>query len=83
MAISLGEGSLDALFGILGGVTGRIAFYTVLLPYLSGILGPDFGTISLNSSILNNYIFWGIAITLSVLFITLSFWMHKIEKGKR
>ena len=81
LAISLGEGSLDALFGILGGLLGGL-LYTVLLPYLSGILGPDFGTISLNSSILNNYIFWGIAIILSVLFITLSFWMHKIEKVK-
>lgn len=81
LAISLGEGSLDALFGILGGLLGGL-FYTVLLPYISGILGPDLGTISLNSSISNNYIFWGIAIILSVLFISLSFWMHKIEKVK-
>ena len=48
MAVSLGEGSLDALVGIIGGLLGGL-FYTLVLPGINGILGPNFGNISLYS----------------------------------
>ncbi len=45
MAVSLGEGSLDALVGIIGGLLGGYVF-TILLPYLQGIIGKNLGKIS-------------------------------------
>src|SRR5664279_2388733 len=46
LAVSLGEGSLDALLGITGALFGGFV-YTVLLPFTKQILGPDLGSISL------------------------------------
>ena len=40
LAVSLGEGSLDAFTGILGGLTVGLV-YTILIPYISPVLGPD------------------------------------------
>ncbi len=45
-SVSLGEGSVDALFGIIGALAGGF-IYTILLPAIQGILGPDLGTYSL------------------------------------
>jgi uncharacterized protein len=41
MAISLGEGSIDALTGIIGALAGGL-LYTILVPSIKSILGPDF-----------------------------------------
>ncbi len=46
LAISLGEGRLDALTGIAGGLLGGWV-YTIMLPVLSPVLGPDLGKLSL------------------------------------
>ena len=46
MAISAGQGSLDALVGIVGGLDGGLAF-TLLQPRLVPLLGPDLGPQSL------------------------------------
>ena len=48
LPVSLGEGSLDALIGILGGLVAGLVF-TIILPFIHGILGPDFGDITLKS----------------------------------
>ena len=53
LPISLGEGSLDALIGILGGIVGGIV-YTIILPSIHGVLGPDLGNISLKSLVGDN-----------------------------
>ncbi len=79
LAISLGEGSLDALFGILGGLSGGL-LYTVFIPAISGVLGPDLGAVSLESIIQNKSIFWVLVLLLSALFIGVSFWLNKIER---
>jgi len=81
LAISLGEGSLDALIGILGGLAGGIV-YTLLLPLIQGSLGPNFGNVSLNSIIGTNSLFYILIFILGGIFIGASFWLHKIEKGK-
>ncbi|NOX86157.1 MAG: YeeE/YedE family protein, partial [Chlorobi bacterium] len=44
--VSLGEGALDALVGIIGGLFGGLVF-TLVLPAIQSILGPDLGKISL------------------------------------
>ncbi len=48
MAISLGQGSLDALVGIIGGLAGGYVF-TIVLPYIQGIIGPNLGKVSVYS----------------------------------
>jgi uncharacterized membrane protein YedE/YeeE len=80
MAISLGEGSLDALTGIFGGLAGGF-FYTVISPSIKGLLGPDLGNISLMSLTGNNALFYILTVVLGGLFIWAAFYMHKKEKA--
>ena len=42
LPISLGQGSLDALWGIIGGLAGGI-LYTVLYPFIIPLLGENLG----------------------------------------
>lgn len=81
MAISFGEGSMDALTGIFGGLLGGV-FYTLVLPYISPILGPNFGSISFNSLMGTNALFFIILLLISALFMGVSFWLQKIDKVK-
>jgi len=82
LPVSLGEGSLDALVGILGGLVAGL-LYTILLPSIHGILGPDFGNITLKSSFGENaFLFYVLVIIISGFLITLSFWIHRLEKTK-
>ncbi len=80
LAISLGEGSTDALIGVIGGLFGGL-IYTVLLPSIQGILGPDLGKISVNSLAGgNSAFFYIITVVLGLIFIGIAFGVHKIEK---
>ena len=80
MAVSLGEGSLDALVGIVGGLISGVLF-TVLLPSMQGILGPNLGSISLNSLIGNHPVaFYSLVFIIGALFVALAFGLHKLEK---
>jgi uncharacterized membrane protein YedE/YeeE len=81
LAISVGEGSTDALIGIIGGLVGGLV-YTLLLPSITGILGPDFGSISLNSLIGTNFVFYLLSFITAGIFIVISFWLHKKDKIK-
>ncbi len=73
LAISLGEGRLDALVGIAGGLLGGW-FYTITLPSLSIALGPDFGKLSLlNLTGGFNAVFYLILIVISAALIFFSF----------
>lgn len=82
LAISLGEGSLDALIGIVGGLIGGLA-YTVLLPSFKAILGPDLGNLSLFSIIgQQNIVFYLLVFLIGALFIYASFWLNEKEKTK-
>jgi uncharacterized protein len=80
LAISLGEGSTDALLGIAGGLLGGVV-YTLVLPSIQGILGPNLGSISLNSLTgTNPTVFYVLVFVLGVAFAGIAFWVHKIEK---
>ncbi len=81
LAISLGEGSLDALTGILGGLAAGLV-YTIIVPHISSVLGPDLGAISLNSIVGTNAIFYILLFIIGGIFIGASFWLNKIEKTK-
>ncbi len=79
--ISVGEGSIDALIGLIGGLFGGW-IYTMMVPLVQGFLGPDFGAISLNSLIGTNWIFYMFTLISGSLFIAISFWLHKKDKIK-
>ncbi len=82
LPISLGEGSVDALFGIIGGLLGGL-LYTILLPTISPILGANLGAINLNtmmggaSSLLFILVF-----IIGAIFIAAAFFLNKKEEGK-
>lgn len=80
LAISLGEGSIDALIGIIGGLFGGLVF-TLLLPSIEPFLGPDLGSISILSLIGDGYIFIIISIIIASFFIWVSFWLNKKEES--
>ncbi|MFV0591476.1 MAG: YeeE/YedE thiosulfate transporter family protein [Draconibacterium sp.] len=80
LAISLGEGSLDALLGIIGGILAGVV-YTLVLPSIQGILGPNLGTISLRSIIDNNLVFYMLVFLVGAVFIGAAFVLNKTEKS--
>jgi len=80
LAISVGEGSVDALIGIVGGLFGGLV-YTLILPFISGILGPNLGSLSVNSLVGTNALFFIISTIIAIIFIIIPFWLHKKEKA--
>lgn len=81
LAISLGEGSIDALVGIVGGLTGGVV-YTSISPFINPMLGPNLGAISLNSLTGTNTLFFIILLMVGALFIGIAFWLQKMDKIK-
>ena len=80
LAISLGEGSLDALTGIIGGLLGGLV-YTLMVPSIEPILGPNMGSISLFSLAGHQpVLFYVLLFTVGVAFIGAAFGVHKLEK---
>ena len=81
LAVSLGEGSIDALIGIIGGLIGGFV-YTILLPTFHSILGPDFGNISLYTLIgQHQLMFFLLTIVIGVAFVWAAFKLNKKEKA--
>jgi uncharacterized membrane protein YedE/YeeE len=81
LSISLGEGSVDALSGIIGGLFGGF-IYTLLLPFIQNILGPDLGSISLFTLLGHNQIiFYTIDIIIGGAFVWIAFVLNKKEKA--
>ncbi len=81
LAISLGEGSIDAFIGIIGGLLGGL-FYTLVLPFIQPVLGPNLGAISLNSLVESRTLFFILIFLIGAIFIFLAFGLHKIDKTK-
>lgn len=81
LAISLGEGSLDALVGILGGLAGGLV-YTLILPAIQPFLGPNLGVISISSLMGAGVPYYLVTILMGAAFIGIAFWLHKVEKLK-
>lgn len=81
LPVSLGEGSVDALIGIIGGLVGGF-IYTVAVPSIQNILGPDLGSFSLYTLIgRHHFIFYLVDIIIGVAFIWAAFWLNKKDKG--
>ncbi|MCF6240068.1 MAG: YeeE/YedE family protein [Bacteroidales bacterium] len=81
LAVSMGEGSIDALIGILGGLLGGIS-YTFILPFIKPALGTNLGSLSLNSLLGTNILFFILIFIIGSAFILASFWLQKIDKNK-
>jgi uncharacterized protein len=82
LAVSLGEGSIDALVGIVGGLVGGIV-YTLLLPSIQSILGPDLGNISLFTLVgQHQFIFYLLNIIIGAAFVWMAFKLNKKENSK-
>jgi uncharacterized membrane protein YedE/YeeE len=82
LPVSLGQGSIDALFGMLGGFFAGF-IYTLLSPFIHESLGPNLGVISLATVMDQNT--WGFYVVIFIIgsvFIGIAFWLNKIEKKK-
>ncbi len=81
LAVSLGEGSVDALIGIVGGLLGGWAF-TLLLPSIQGVLGPNLGKLSLHSVLADSpFIYYLTLLILGMLIIYAAFYIQIKEKS--
>lgn len=81
LPISLGQGSLDALTGIFGGLAGALV-YMLLSPGMQIILGPDLGSISLHSIAGGGFPFYLSLVIMGCAFMGIALWMNKLdEKG--
>ena len=81
LPISLGEGSIDALLGIIGGLVGGLV-YTILLPSIQSILGPDLGSISLYTLVgQHQFVFYFLDIIIGIAFVWIGFILNRKEKS--
>lgn len=85
LPISLGQGSLDAGIGILGGLLGGLTF-TMLEPEISGLLGPNLGSESLYT-LVGSYGIWFhiilFSIGLGLMYLAYRMHLREPEKGKK
>ena len=82
LLISLGEGSLDALAGIIGGIAGGVTFY-LAAPFLSPVMVVNLGKLSLHSITGGfNIPYFLIVTLLSVSLLWGAFFLHRTENGK-
>lgn len=81
MFISAGEGSIDAVIGIIGGLFGGLVF-TLILPFIKGILGVSMGDLSLNYYISSKLVFFIIVLIFAGILIVGAFLLNKKEKSK-
>lgn len=82
LLVSLGEGSLDALAGIIGGIAGSVVFY-LTATRLHFLYTPDFGKVTLYSVAGDfNLLYLAGVVVMSFLMIWGAFRLHRMEKGK-
>lgn len=76
LPVSLGEGSLDALFGIVGGIVGGVVF-TAVQPSVANLFGPNLGSVSfLSLAGIGSFAYYAIAIIVGVAFIIIAFFLQ-------
>ena len=79
--VSAGEGSLDAMVGILGGLAGGL-IYTLLLPVLGTLLGPNLGTFSLHTAFAADpFLFYSLMVPSGLVFIGIAFVIQRLDKS--
>jgi uncharacterized membrane protein YedE/YeeE len=82
MPVSIGQGSIDALIGMIGGLVASL-LYTILSPYIHEVLGPDLGKLSLSLNDDPNSIYhYLLVLIIGSIFISIAFWLNKIEMKK-
>lgn len=82
LPISLGQGALDALVGIIGGLLGGLVF-TLSYDSISPFFGENYGNISVYSLTKDTpALFYTIALLFGVALMYFAFWLHKKEQGK-
>ena len=79
VAVSLGQGNLDALVGIIGGLCGSLIF-AVAYPYLTTYFGPDLGSLSLRSLLPDNTLFWTATIAAAILFMGIALLLQRLQR---
>ncbi|MFA5327187.1 MAG: YeeE/YedE thiosulfate transporter family protein [Prolixibacteraceae bacterium] len=78
LVVSAGEGAVDAMLGIVGGLLGGIAF-SLTYPKISWVLGADYGNLSVFTLAGSPVLYLIIAILVSVTMIALAFYLDKIK----
>lgn len=80
LPISLGQGSLDALWGIIGGVAGGIVF-TIVYPFITPLLGEDLGKLSLYTIVGDEFsiLYIVIALIISTIMTVGAFLLHRLD----
>ncbi len=81
LPISMGEGSLDALTGFFGALAGGIV-YTIFVPSIKNILGPDLGQIALKTATDNNILFYLLVFIIGASMVVIAFWLNNLEKAR-
>lgn len=79
LPISLGQGSLDALIGIIGGICGGIV-YTMIVPFIQNLLGPDLGKYSLETAIQSKTVYYTLVSLFGLILVGIAFLLNKIER---
>ena len=81
LPISLGEGSVDALIGIIGGIIGGIV-YTLIQPAIQGMLGPDLGKHTLQSALGGGALYYLLTFVFGLVLVGIAFLLNKLENKK-
>ena len=81
LPVSLGEGSMDALVGIIGGICGGIV-YTLIQPSIQGMLGPDLGKPSLQSALGGGPLYYILVFVIGSLMVGIAFLLNKIDRKR-
>jgi uncharacterized membrane protein YedE/YeeE len=81
LPISLGEGSVDALIGIIGGIAGGIV-YTLIQPAIQGMLGPDLGKHTLQSALGGGALYYLLTFVFGLVLVGIAFLLNKLENKK-
>ena len=81
LVISLGDGAIDAFIGVIGGLTAG-ASYTLVLPYIKGILGPALGKLALSSLLTTPFLLLPLVFALGLSLVWLAFWLHRMDVSK-
>ncbi len=79
VAISLGQGRLDALVGIVGALCGSLVFAD-LYPRIVPLLGPDFGALSVRDLFSSHALFEVVSVMLAMLFMGIALFLHRLER---
>lgn len=81
LPVSLGEGSLDALVGIIGGIAGGIV-YTLVQPTVNSMLGPDLGKSTLQNAMGGGSFYYVLVFVFGISLVATAFWLNKLENKK-